>query len=214
MMNFRKIKENLICKVLGPSANGRFQVFGFQRQVSNAEEILDLDREVQVYYSSGEFPKRGSRNTGSVAHNCTFSIVLLVAKAVVCDVSVLDDPNATDEDRALALAEGEQATVLVDESFDELCDIIFQILMDANNYDMGFAPGVVSDRWISRQQKDDIGTDGEYVVLSGSIEFTIQTREEIEGEEGSGTATEYSVTVDQDGDDVEKAGVSGTLGAI
>jgi hypothetical protein len=72
--------------------------------------------------------------------------------------------------------------------------------------------GTVSNRWIDRIQKDIPAPNGEYVILTGSMDLTVRAVEDVKGEEGFGIAEIYDVIVDQDGDDVEKAGVSGTLG--
>ncbi len=211
MMNFRLIKNNLVNKILGPAANNRYRVVGFQGQVKSAEEVLDCDREVKVYYSSSEFPKSGGRFSGPVQNDVTCRVELTVSKGAEVDLSVLNNPLATAEIRAIAIAEFVTASELADNSIDELFEIVYQILMDARNIDLGFDKGVVANRWVSRMQKDDPRPEGEYAVLSGSIDFQLRTSEVLKGDTGT-PATEYGVIVDQDGDDVEKAGVSGTLG--
>ena len=211
-MNFRAIKESLINKILGPSEKDRFRVIGFQRQVKNAKEVLDFERLVQVYYSSSEFSKSGGRFTGPVQHDVTFGIELSASKSTQGDLAILENPSSTNAQRSIALAGIQEASNLVDESMDELLQIVYQILMDARNIDIGFPAGVVSNRWVSRMQKDSPPSRGEFVMLSGLIDFTLRTIEEIEGDKGTVIATEFDVVVDQDDDDVEKAGTSGTLG--
>ena len=211
-MNFRAIKESLINKILGPAEKDRFRVIGFQRQVKNAKEVLDFSRLVQVYYSSSEFSKSGGRATGPVQHDVTYKVELTVSKAIQGDLSVLNDPTATASQLTIALAGFQEASQLADESIDELLQLIYQILMDDRNVDLGFPVGVISNRWVSRMQKDSPVPNGEFVVITGSIDFTLRTVENIEGDKGTVVATEYDVVIDQDSDDVEKAGVSGTLG--
>ncbi len=212
MMNFRKIQESLIINILGPAEKDRFRVIGFQRQAKSAAEVLDCDRQVQVYYSAGEFKKTGGRLTGPVQHDITFKVELTVSKGVEIDLSVINSGSATAAEKSNAIAEFQEGSDAADKSFDELVEIIYQILMDARNYDLGMPVGTISNRWIDRIQKDIPSPNGEYVVLTGSMDLTVRAVEEVNGEEGLGTATVYDITVDQDGDDVEKAGVSGTLG--
>lgn len=211
-MNFRLIKENLITKILGPAEKDRYRVIGFQRQVKNAAEVVDWERLVQVFYSSSEFPKSGGRQTGPVQNDITYRIWLTASKAAQIDLSIIDNEAATAIQRAAAIEEFQEASQAVDDSMDELFEVIFQILMDARNLDMGFDKGVVANRWVSRMQKDDPENRGEYVLLTGSLDFTLRTVEQVDGDKGTVTATIYDVTVDQDGDDVEKAGTSGNLG--
>ncbi len=210
-MNFRLIKDNLVNKILGPAANNRYRVVGFQGQSKSAEEVLDCDREVKVYYSASEFPKSGGRASGPVQHDVTFRVELTVSKGAEVDLSVINNPSATASALAIAIAEFGTASELADNSIDELFEIAYQILMDARNIDIGFDKGVVANRWISRMQKDEPVPMGEYLILTGSINFQLRTIEEISGDTGT-PATGYGVVVDQDGDDVEKTGASGTLG--
>lgn len=211
MMNFRLIKDNLINKILGPAANSRYRVVGFQSQTKSAEEILDCDREVKVYYSSSEFLKSGGRASGPVQNDVTYRVELTVSKGAEVDLSVINNPQATASDLAIAIAEFGTASELADNSIDELFEIVYQILMDARNIDLGFGKGIVANRWVSRIQKNEPVPFGEYLVLTGSIDFQLRTSEEILGDTGT-PATGYGVVVDQEGDDVEQAGVSGTLG--
>lgn len=212
MMNFRKIQESLIVNILGPAENGRFRVIGFQRQAKSAAEVLDCNRHVQVYYSAGEFKKSAGRKTGPVQHDPTYKIELTVSKGVEVNLSVINDELATAGQKSNAMAEFREGSDAADKSFDELANIVYQIIMDARNIDLGMPKGVLSNRWIERIQKDIPSPHGEYVVLTGSMDLTLRTVEAVSGEEGLGIATVNDVTVDQDGDDVEKAGVSGTLG--
>lgn len=210
MMNFRLIKDNLINKILGPAANYRYRVVGFQSQAKSAEEVLDCDREVKVYYSSSEFPKSGGRASGPVQNDVTYRVELTVSKGAEVDLSVINDPSATAANLAIAIAEFGTASELADNSIDELFEIVYQILMDARNIDIGFDKGVVANRWVSRMQKNESVPLGEYLILTGSIDFQLRTSEVLKGDTGT-LATGYGVVVDQDGDDVEKAGVSGPL---
>ena len=134
MMNFRIIKENLINKILGPAEQGRFQVIGFQRQVKNAEEVLDWNRLVQVFYSSSDFSKRGGRPTGPVQNDVTYRVELTVSKAAQVDLSVINNESATPTQLAIAIAEFQEASQAADESLDELFEIIYQILISTLAY--------------------------------------------------------------------------------
>ena len=211
MMNFRLIKNNLVNKILGPAANSRYRVVGFQEQSKNAAEVLDCLLEVKVYYSSSDFSRSGGRASGPVQNDVIYRVELTVSKGAEVDLSVINNPGATASALAIAIAEFGTASELADNSIDELFEIVYQILMDARNIDIGFDKGVVANRWVSRMQKNEPVPMGEYLILTGSIDFQLRTVEELLGDTGT-PATGYGVVVDQDGDDVEKAGVSGTLG--
>ena len=212
MMNFRCIKDSLINNILGPASSGKFQVVGFQRQAKSAEETLDFSRLVQVFYHASEFPKGAGRLTGPVQHDITYRVELTVSKAAGVNLLVINDENATQNELAPAIAGFQEASDLADKSIDKLFDLVYQILMCAQNYDMQLPVGTVANRWITNMQKEAPMPRGEYVILTGFLDLTLRTAEQIGGEALQGIATEFDVVIDQDGDDVEKAGVSGTLG--
>lgn len=210
MMLFRKVKQSITNNVLGPAEDGRFQTIGFQRQTNDAEDSLDNLRHVQVFWSSSDFPKRGSGLQGPFKNEASYRIELSAAKEASIDLEVLNDDLATAEERATALASFQEAADLVDESFDELVDIIFQIIMDARNIDLGMPKGVVAERWLSQVKKDDPVPAGELAMLTGSMVLTCSVSEEAPGDPGVSGVKTMSTIVDIDGDDIEQTGVNVT----
>lgn len=210
-MYFRTVKSSIVNNVLGPAEAGRFQTVGFQRQAKSADEVLDESRMVQVYYSAGDISKQGGRLTGPVQHDITYRVDMTVAKAAEGDLSLINNPAATAPQIAAALLAFQEASDLADDSLDELFDAVYQILMDARNYDMGMSKGVVANRWVDQIQKDQPVPRGEYVVLTGSMLLKLRVVEQITGDTGT-PGTDYDVVVDLEGDDIEKTGVAGTLG--
>ena len=209
-MNFRLIKQGII-NILRDAENGRYQTIDFQRQVKSAEEALDNLRFVQVYYSSGQFPKSSGRNTGPTQHDISYRIEFTISSAASGDLSVLSDPSSTDQERAVALAAFQEASDLVDDSFDELFDIIYQVLMSPINYNFEQPVGIVSNRWFDQIQKDEPEPQGEYVVLTGAALLTLRATEDIVGETGTPGNGIISTTIDIIDDDVERTGVDATL---
>lgn len=213
MMKFRQIKESLINNVLGPAEAGRFQAVGYQRQGKAAEEVTGDNRMVQVFYGASDFPKSAGRRRGPVSHDMTFRVELTLAQTASTDLSVLNDPTATDQDRSNALRQSLEAGARADESFDELVDLVYQILMDARNIDVGLSKGSVANTWVSRVEKNDPLDRGEFLLLTGSMNFTCRASEDITGdpleaEDAGGKVID--TTVDVDGDNVEKTGVQVT----
>jgi hypothetical protein len=199
MMNFRTIKDALI-DVLGDNAAGQFQVIGFQRQATDASETLDMSRTVQVYFKSGDFPKSQGRTHGSTQHDMTFHVDMMVSKASEYNLAAINDDSATSMEMMSALAGLQEASALADISMDELMDIVYQILMAANNYDFGLSKGLISNRWITQMTKDSPLPKGEYVILTGQMIFTCRASEAITGEilETVGGYYSNSLIIDQD----------------
>jgi hypothetical protein len=206
MMNFRTVKTK-IEQILTAVAGDSFQVVGYQKQAIAASEILDNLRTVQVFYSNSDFPKSADIMGSDIKNDAVFRIELSVSKSAKADLSVLDDPNATNSQRAAALANYQNASNAADESFDELVDLVYQILMDPVNYELGLSVGTVTNRWINQVQKDQVIPSGEYVVLTGMLSYEIRINESTNSPILPADATIFDTTVDIDGDDIEKTGV-------
>ena len=207
MMNFRKIKTSITEKVLGPAEGGRYKTIGYQRQNTDIEDILGKNRTVQVFFSSSDFPKNASALQGPFKHEPSYRIELAVAEDSAVNLTALKDENATDADREKAWKSFVEAGDAADDSFDELAEIVFQVLMDARNIDLGMPIGTVADRWVGQIRKDDPEPTGEYVMLTGAMMLTCSTSEAAAGDPGVTGAGTIDTTVDIDGDDVEKTGV-------
>jgi hypothetical protein len=213
MMQFRQTKKDLTT-MLGDAAQGRFQVVGYQVQTVDASEILNDNRRVQVFYGEGDFEKSHASLSGPTEHDVTYRIELAASQPAKVNLAVIKDENSTQAQISAALDCFQDSSKLVDESFDELLDIVYQILMDGRNIYIGSEgpPYKVKNRWVSGMRKDDPVPQGEYVVLTGVIMFTCRLTEEVPGDTGVAAADDaYDMTLDLDGDDNEKTGA--TVGA-
>ncbi len=206
MMNFRKIRKNLV-DILGQASKNAFLVVGYQRQSINVENVSGLDRTVQIYNSAGNFPKSGGSSGGYATHNINYQIELTVAATATGDLSILNDPNAGDREVKFAIESFKDASEIADNAFDKLLEIVWQILMDAKNVDVGFDKGVVANRWIEDWHKDVPNPVGEQVILTGYLILSIGTTEEVVGEAGVAGQIQ-NIIIDIDGDDVEQAAVT------
>lgn len=208
-MQFRTLKDSIVT-ILGNAEAGRYTTVGFQRQSSSGDEINAI-RKVAVYFQSGEFPKSSGRYTGTVMHDTSFTIELSVAAAAKIDLAILNNDASTPAEKATALAALQESAKLADDDWDELLDIVFQVLMDARNVDLGLSEGDVSNRWIPRAQKDSPVPQGEFVMLTGRVTLDARVAEEVVGDTGT-TGDVYDVTLQQDGDPNLNTGAAGDLG--
>lgn len=209
MMNFRIITKAII-DLLGGAAAGRFLVAGYRVQAEGAETFKGNKRTVQVYYSNGNFSKSAGRQNGSPQHRMTFAIGLTVSAPSKVDLNLINNPASTSDAIMLAMSSMQNAAQIADESFDELANIVYQILMDLQNFDLNLSIGTMSDRWIDSIEKDAPQPQGSLVTLTGTLQYTCNTCEDIVGEvgvapDGSGIV---STQIDQSGDNVERAGVN------
>jgi len=214
-MNFQTIKANLIT-ILGTGAAGRYRTVGYQRQRDSAKLNVDDSRSVQVFYTSGNFPKSGAGLRGPIRHEMTFRIELIASKAAVVDVATLESATSTEAQKATALAAMQKASSLADDSIDELFSIVYNVLMDNAELDLG--PGIVAaSRWIGGFNKDAPHPRGDLVTMVGSASLTCTYFEEITGEgalnvDGEGVIQPTTIDVDivNDDDTDTKQGVQVT----
>jgi hypothetical protein len=212
MMNFRIAKDALVKNVLGPASetDGTWRTVGYQVQSKNADESKRNARSVQAYYKQGDFPSSGGANHDVTQHKIQFELQLTVSAPSVADLTVLQNPNATATQIRLTLDQLKNSSQLADELFDELVENVYQVVMDARNYDLGLAAGIVSGRFISSVQKDDPVPVGKLTTLTGTMTLVVQVEETVLSEEPL-----QGVSIDDDyaeinGDTTQKTGVETT----
>ena len=188
-MQFEIAEQSILDNVLGPAESGRFITIGGKRQRDSAKAINDK-RKVMVIYNSGDFPEGGSAQYGPVRHDMTFDVVLIEATPAKADLSVLNNENASPDDKAEALRQMAEPSIEANRNMNEFIRIIWQILMDLRNDQMGMVPPddrpnlkLVSNRWISNISKGDPVPEGEFVVLTASMSLTLTVSEDVTGDD-------------------------------
>ena len=183
-MAFRTIRDAIIA-TLSSQAAGRFSLDTYQRQSHAAEALVGANRHVSVFYRSGAFEKaRSGWLQGPFKHAMTFAVELLLAAPASMDLQVITDPAATPQQLMSALAASQEAADAANLSWDELAEIVWGILIDARNASLGLTTVGVEDRWISNVRKENPAPMGEYVLLSGSMDFTCTAVERAAGAVG------------------------------
>ena len=204
MMNFRIVKQALI-DTLGDAAAERFHVIGYQRQNKSSSQVKNNLRMVQCYFSEGNFPKSAGRMRGHKTHDLQIEIDLSASAAATGDLSILDNPAATAIQKAAAMAAVQEAAHNADVLIDELIEYVYQIIMDARNENLGIETGLISNRWISRIQKDTLLERGDLVVKTANLRYECRVQEDVLGDIGN--EPETVVFNSGMGGDIESAGV-------
>ena len=200
--------KNALQQLLIDNANGQFQVVGAQKQEKSAEEFKGTSRMVEVYFKRGNFPKIKGRYLGPVTNEAEFAIEFTVSAPSRGDLSVLDDPEASVASKQAALAGVKEASFEADNEIDELISIVWDILMGAENEDLGLT-GIVSSRWVDEAVKNDPNPRGSLVVLNGAMPYSCNVLETPPGEtplDSEGISLENDINED----DNQKAGISVT----
>ncbi len=199
-MKFRTIKT-AVKTLLFNSQASRYITVGAQKQSKSADEFIGNNRLVQVYYYRGMFPKRGGTIArGPNDHEITLKIDFTVSEPAKGDIATLNNPNSTAGQLQTAIANIAIASDLADDSIDELFDIIYQVIMDAENIDLGLANDIVANRWITDFQKDEPVQRGELLVLTGSCNLTCKASEAVSGETPvTGKSIDTGLKIDNSG---------------
>lgn len=206
-MIFQTVKQSIIDNVLGPVAAGNFTLVGHRQQSKNSIESLDALRIVQVFYGAGDFLKSSGRNTGPVQHDITFRIEFTVSSAAKGDLSTVNNPAATQLQVAAAIAAFQSSAALADALFDDLAATVYQAVMSGPNVYLGLTQGDVSNRWVGRIEKDPPKPQGQYVTLTGGIILGCRVAEQVPSAELTPIQIN-DITIDLDGDDVERTGAA------
>lgn len=184
MMNFEVVSRALT-QLLGDCSEGRYRVIGYQQPGKAASEIKGKDRTVQCYYAGGNFPRSAGSARRAPQHKMQFELAMSVSAAAQGDLRVLGNEAAAAGQIAAALTALQEATYVVDTSMDEFARIVYQVVMDARNVDLGLPKGAIEGRWVSQIQKNPPTSRGELVVLTATMTFECGTVEEIVGEAGT-----------------------------
>ena len=218
-MQFEIAEQSILDNVLGPAEAGRFVTIGGQRQRDSAEAI-NSKRKVMVIFDEGTFPESGGAQYGPVRHDMTFKVMLIEATPAEVDLSVLNNEDASASDKAEALRQMAEPSIKANRNMNEFIRIVWQILMDLRNEQMGMVPPddrpnlkLVSSRWISNIRKGDPVPEGEFVVLTAEMDLTLTVEEDITGDDLPATPEDgvvYDGDLELDGDDVAAQGVEVT----
>jgi len=184
-MIFEHVRDALV-DLFGSKQGTAWNTIGFiERDQSAAEN--NSKRTVQVYYNSGDFPKGSSSPSGPVQHNMTFNLILTVSEKSTGDLVALSAAE-TAEEYAAALATFSRSEFLADRSMDEFIRLIFSVLMDPQNRNLGLPATVglrkipnIGNRWVPTVRKEQPNTKGEFCTMRAMITLTGLVPEDLLG---------------------------------
>ena len=220
MMNFRIINQAII-NTLGAAAAGQYQVVGYDTGGVSASQMQNSSRIVQSYFSDGDFPKSGGRVKGSKKHQITYTLGLYVSAAAKVNLSVINQEGVAPSAIAAALVALQDGAYGADQLMDELADLVWNVMQNALNYNLGLAPGIMSDAWVEKVKKHEPVPRGSLVVLTGDMTFCCSTVETPSGATPVPMTAGVNVIIDHSGglgfttaevDDVYVPGIQGDSG--
>jgi hypothetical protein len=178
-MRFQTVRDSLI-QLLGDLSFGNFRVLGYPEHRQDSRALSGLDRVVQVFYSGGEFPLSEGSSFGYSCHHVEFALNLMVSGYAECDLSVIENSNSTPSEIRDAIADSMITGQKVDESLDDLINLVYQIIMGADHSDLGDNDPVGS-RWVNKIKKDPPVSHGDMVVATAVMTLTCKLEESLTG---------------------------------
>lgn len=179
MMEFRDAVRAII-DVLGSASLGRYRVQGYEPEPEDAGKFVGSDRTVRVFYSGGKFPENSGSAGGAQLHDFSVNVEMVVAADSEMDVGALMDPESSEARRAQAIAGTRPAAMLVNEGFDELIDIIWNLLSSAENVFLG-SEDYRFEHHVKAVHKDRLIPLGEHAILTGYMTVDMSVVETPEG---------------------------------
>lgn len=179
-MKFIDVKDELVT-YLGTKAAGRFNVIGYNAYPKAAEAYEGDNRTARVVYNGGRFPKGAGTLATPAKHLVSMRIEMICTANGTMDLSVFDDPDATEEEKRTALAGATPAAEIVDQSFDEFASILWEILMAPEGRWLGSTKYVVGSRWVEEIQKDRLIPQGQSAILLGAVVLSFDIEEKAPG---------------------------------
>lgn len=177
MMEFRALKK-AVTALLGDSSQGEFKVVGYEPFPQDAADYKGKDRTVRVFYPGGEFSNQASEQYD---HEFKLAVELCVTAAAESDLDTLMNGDATQQELAYAMASMRDSADIVDDQFDELLDLVFNVLASPANKWLGLAKYRVKEASIQALKKNRLLPFGEHAVLTGSVVFNIKMVEKAKG---------------------------------
>lgn len=206
-MVFELVKASVVTNILVPNQGSNFITVGYENQVLTADDVLNNKRRVQFRYKKGDFPKNSKRGSGSSQHDMRFEIVLTVSKKTKVDIATINNANSTAQQIAAAIADRELASKRAEDSMDELIGIVYQILESASVYNLGLDTGVISGPGIDNIQKGDPVNEGQYVIITATMDLSCRGNESVSGDNGI-VANIIDTSIEIGEDPNENTGVS------
>lgn len=170
-------------KFIADGANGNYRVIGFGKQAKNTAGFEGI-KQVQVFHAGGSFDRSTGKVTGEQTYVCSAVCRLTVAEPATCDLSVIDDPDSTNEERIQALIENSEAEERADLAIDDLFGMLFDLIMGGDGRDFGTVTNTIqiSDRFGEDFKKELPQKVGSLVTINGYFTITFRVLEIPQGE--------------------------------
>lgn len=177
-MQFHLVVQALIDLLQAAAAVEAFEVLPYPGRATDIAVFNGVGRTVRVYLEEADI-LQSNRKGGPYDHNLTIALELSAAETVGIDLDVIEDPEATDGERQAALQAADDANLLVNQSIDQLYELVFQIVLDNRNRNMGLS--TVSNLWLEGFKKGAPAPTGAFVFNSAKVTVRCTVSEHVVG---------------------------------
>lgn len=204
-MKFEDVRDCLETLLVDNIATGKYRVIGYQKTSEDAEDAVQDKRFITCYYSGGDFSKSGGVESGGITnHDMNFTIELTVSQPSRGDTSVLNNESSSPAQLMAALSGFKDACRLADRALDDFYSIIYNVIMDSRNRDLGCSFNLGS-RWVNNIVKGQPIDMQKFVTLSGTMSLSALIDENPAGDIGV-AGEDIVVDYDINSDPVQETG--------
>lgn len=164
---------------------GIYKAFGYQVIADTPDEAFISGDQgflgfVRVFHKSSIFPISKGSLSGPVDNDFTIALEFKTAAKAQGDLTVLEDDQATDIQKAAALALVINAELIANGKMDQLFSNIYNIIMNLQYRNLG-GTIPIGTRWIGQYEKDDPVRNGSLIALTAGATITGTVGEQLEG---------------------------------
>ena len=208
-MVFEQLRDSIEALLLANQST-YFRTIGEEKQAPDAREALGNLRFVEVFFSEGTRGKGSTKQ--ETEHDVKYQLIFTVSAAATADISVLEkDSGATAPQKAAALLASTAGSRIAGKSIDALYRMIWQIIMDPVNEDLGLDKYTVGNWELNNFKKFSPVDHGKLITIMASADLTATVTEKATGATPT-TAVEPAINVDaefhtagEDTDEVDPA---------
>ena len=168
-----------IVKILGDSSAGNFNVIGY-KEISIDESELTVPL-VTVQIDRSDFDNGSSGILGPYKNDAKCIITIIGSAASDIDLSVIEDPSATVEQKQAAIAAMKSAEENAQKLIEYAIHDIFNIINGVDNFDLGQDDGVIKSRSLSGFKVNDKMVSGELVTVFAEMYLDFTVNEDVTG---------------------------------
>lgn len=168
-----------IVKILGDSSAGNFNVIGY-KEISIDESELTVPL-VTVQIDRSDFDNGSSGILGPYKNDAKCIITIIGSAASDIDLSVIEDPSATVEQKQVAIAAMKSAEENAQKLIEYAIHDIFNIINGVDNFDLGQDDGIIKSRSLSGFKVNDKMVSGELVTVFAEMYLDFTVNEDVTG---------------------------------